>query len=123
MEPDNLAYVVKTLVIDCAAAFKHSNNLALPCVEIICVPNDDIDEVARDARSLGAKFIAVHGETVAESAEPAASMASLGSDHFDGAPPGLITLEESQIAAKKAYSSKCLRVRGIGPQTDTLCVQ
>ena len=82
----DLEYVVKTLVIDCPAAFKHSDILALPCVEIICVPKGDIDEMARDAHLLGAKFIAVHGETVVESAEPAASMASLGSDHFDGSP-------------------------------------
>ena len=84
--PYNLEYAVKMLVIDCASAFKHSDILVLPCVEIICVPNDDIDEVAKDARLLGAKFIAVYSETVAESAELVASMASLGSDHFDGSP-------------------------------------
>ena len=34
----DLEYVVKTLVIDCAAAFKHSDILALPCVEITYAP-------------------------------------------------------------------------------------
>lgn len=51
---------------------------------------------------LGAKVVAVHGETVVEPVEPGTNMASLRSDHVDGlAHPGLITLEEARIAAKK----------------------
>lgn len=51
---------------------------------------------------LGAKVVAVHGETVVEPVEPGTNMASLRSDHVDGlAHPGLITLEEARIAAEK----------------------
>ena len=100
--PGNLEYVVKTLVVDCAAASKRWDILALPGVEITYAPKDDIDEVARDARALGAKVIAVHGETVVEPVEPGTNMASLRSDHVDVlAHPGLITLEEARIAAEK----------------------
>jgi histidinol phosphatase-like PHP family hydrolase len=98
----NVEFVLKTLIIDCAQATKHWDILVLPGVEITHVPKDDIDLVARTAKEMGAKLVAVHGETPVEPVEPGTNEAALHSDYVDVlAHPGLITYEEARLAAEK----------------------
>ena len=98
----NLEYVVKTLVIDCEQATARWDILALPGVEITHVPKDDIDLVARAAKEMGAKLVAVHGETPVEPVEPGTNAAALRSEFVDVlAHPGLITYEEARLAGEK----------------------
>ena len=97
----NVEYVVKTLVVDCEQATKRWDILALPGVEITHVPKEDIDLVARTAKGMGAKLVAVHGETPVEPVEPGTNDAALLSDFVDVlAHPGLITYEEARLAAE-----------------------
>ncbi|MEC9272737.1 MAG: histidinol phosphate phosphatase domain-containing protein [Chloroflexota bacterium] len=97
----NVEYVVKTLVVDCEQATKRWDILALPGVEITHVPKEDIDLVARTAKGMGAKLVAVHGETPVEPVEPGTNDAALRSDFVDVlAHPGLITYEEARLAAE-----------------------
>ena len=98
----NVEYVLKILVIDCEQATKRWDILALPGVEITHVPKHDIDLVARTAKEMGAKLVAVHGETPVEPVEPGTNEAALRSDFVDVlAHPGLITYEEACLAAEK----------------------
>ena len=98
----NVEFVLKTLIIDCAQATKRWDILVLPGVEITHVPKDDIDLVARTAKEMGAKLVAVHGETPVEPVEPGTNEAALRSDYVDVlAHPGLITYEEARWAAEK----------------------
>ena len=98
----NVEYVLKILVIDCEQATKRWDILALPGVEITHVPKHDIDLVARTAKEMGAKLVAVHGETPVEPVEPGTNEAALRSDFVDVlAHPGLITYEEARLAAEK----------------------
>ena len=98
----NVEYVVKTLVVDCEQATKRWDILALPGVEITHVPKEDIDLVARTAKEMGAKLVAVHGETPVEPVEPGTNDAALRSDFVDVlAHPGLITYEEARLAAER----------------------
>ena len=98
----NVEYVLKTLVVDCEQATKHWDILALPGVEITHVPKGDIDLVARTAKEMGAKLVAVHGETPVEPVEPGTNEAALRSDFVDVlAHPGLITYEEARLAAEQ----------------------
>ena len=98
----NVEYVVRTLVIDCEQATKRWDILALPGVEITHVPKDDIDLVAKTAKEIGAKLVAVHGETPVEPVEPGTNEAALRSDFVDVlAHPGLITYEEARLAADR----------------------
>jgi histidinol phosphatase-like PHP family hydrolase len=98
----NVEYVVRTLVIDCEQATKRWDILALPGVEITHVPKDDIDLVAKTAKEIGAKLVAVHGETPVEPVEPGTNEAALRSDFVDVlAHPGLITYEEARMAADR----------------------
>ena len=97
----NLELVVKTLVKDCAQATERWDILALPGVEITHVPKDDIDMVARAAKSLGAKLVTVHGETIVEPVEPGTNGAAVRSGAVDIlAHPGLITYDDARIAAE-----------------------
>ena len=94
--------MLNTLIIDCAQATKRWDILVLPGVEITHVPKDDIDLVARTAKEMGAKLVAVHGETPVEPVEPGTNEAALRSDYVDVlAHPGLITYEEARLAAEK----------------------
>ena len=98
----NLEYVVKTLVIDCELASRRWDILALPGVEITHVPKDDIDLVARTAKEIGAKLVAVHGETPVEPVEPGTNEAAIRSAWVDVlAHPGLITPDEARLAAER----------------------
>ena len=97
----NVEYVVKTLVVDCEQATKRWDILALPGVEITHVPKEDIDLVARTAKGMGAKLVAVQGETPVEPVEPGTNDAALRADFVDVlAHPGLITYEEARLAAE-----------------------
>ncbi|MCH9017599.1 MAG: histidinol phosphate phosphatase domain-containing protein [Chloroflexi bacterium] len=98
----NLEFVLKALIIDCEQATKRWDILALPGVEITHVPKEDIDLVARTAKEMGAKLVAVHGETPVEPVEPGTNEAALRSDFVDVlAHPGLITYDEARLAAEK----------------------
>ena len=98
----NIEYVLKTLMTDCAQATKRWDILVLPGVEITHVPKEDIDLVARTAKELGAKMVAVHGETVVEPVERGTNEAAVRSSSVDIlAHPGLITVEEARLAAEQ----------------------
>ncbi len=72
----------------------------LPGIEITHVPPPLINATAAKARSLGAKIIIVHGETIVEPVAPGTNMAALESDVDILAHPGLITEEEAVLAEK-----------------------
>ena len=97
----NVEFVLKTLVTDCAQATKRWDILVLPGVEITHVPKEDIDLVARTAKEMGAKMVAVHGETPVEPVEEGTNEAALRSGSVDVlAHPGLITQDEARLAAE-----------------------
>ncbi len=76
----------------------------IPGVELSYVHPDNIPDIAREARKLGAKLIVVHGETTAfdEPVYPGTNKVSLGLKGFVDilAHPGLITKEEAALAAQ-----------------------
>lgn len=109
----NLEFVVKTLVKDCQMASKRWDILALPGVEITHVPKEDIADVARDAKALGAKLVIVHGETVVEPVEPGTNAAAVRSEHVDVlAHPGLIDTDVARLAAQRGVFLEVSARRG-----------
>ena len=97
----NLEYVVKTLVTDCGEASKRWAILAIPGVEITHVPREDIDQVAKTAKGLGAKLVTVHGETVVEPVEAGTNEAAVRSSAVDVlAHPGLIAPDDARLASE-----------------------
>lgn len=70
-------------------------------IEITHVPPEQIDELARYAKGLGAEVVVVHGETVTEPVAPGTNAAAAASPYVNIlAHPGLITEEEVRLAAR-----------------------
>ena len=95
----NMEQVIREVARDCALAEKHWGIKALPGIELTHVPAAAIGECAKQAKSLGAKIVVVHGETPVEPVEPGTNRAALMSSYVDIlAHPGFITTEDAQIA-------------------------
>lgn len=73
----------------------------IPGIEITHVPPAHIAMVAEKARSLGARIIIVHGETIVEPVAPGTNRAALEADVDVLAHPGLISEEDVVLAGEK----------------------
>ena len=84
----------------CTLARSYWNILAIPGIELTHLPAQAIAETAKRAKELGAWVVLVHGETVVEPVEKGTNLAALNSPHVNIlSHPGLLTLEEAQLAA------------------------
>jgi len=110
----NIDFIVPRLV---AIAEKLNSVLSIkvvPGIEITHVPPSLIADAAKKARSLGAKVIIVHGETIVEPVAPGTNNAAIEADIDILAHPGLISEEEVlkakengiflEISARKGHS-------------------
>ena len=113
--PGNLEFILSALKKDCAAANLRWDILALPGVEITHCPKEDIDLLATEAKAMGARVVNVHGETIVEPVEPGTNLAAVQSDNVDIlAHPGLVSVEEATIAARKGVFLEVSARRGHG---------
>lgn len=95
-----LERVIHEISEDCAMASSHWDIVAVPGVELTHVPAGAIADAARHAKYLGAKIVVVHGQTLVEPVEAGTNLAAVRSKHVDIlAHPGLLTLEEANLAA------------------------
>ena len=95
-----LSRIILEVAEVCALARSYWNILAIPGIELTHVPPQAISETAKRAKELGACIVVVHGETIIESVEKGTNLAALHSPHVDIlAHPGLLSLEEAQLAA------------------------
>jgi putative hydrolase len=69
--------------------------------ELTHISPDRIADAAREARSLGARLVVCHGETIAEPVAPGTNRAALEADIDILSHPGLITNEEAKMAAER----------------------
>lgn len=70
-------------------------------VELTHVPPKHIAKAVAEARALGAKIISVHGETLVEPVAPGTNRAALEADIDILAHPGLLTVEDAELAARR----------------------
>jgi len=73
----------------------------IPGIELTHVPPSMISSLIKDAKKLGAKIVVVHGESIVEPVAPGTNRAAIEAGADILAHPGLITLEEAKLAAKK----------------------
>jgi len=96
----NLDFIISRLKKDCELAEKYWDINVIPGVELTNVPSKSIDDMARAARELGAKIVAVHGESIVENVEPGTNLEAVKSKYVDFlAHPGILKLEEAKLAA------------------------
>ncbi len=95
-----LSRIIPEVAEVCALARSYWNILAIPGIELTYVPPQAISQTAKRAKELGACIVVVHGETIVESVEEGTNLAALQSPYVDIlAHPGLLSLEEAQLAA------------------------
>ncbi|MDR2460095.1 MAG: histidinol phosphate phosphatase domain-containing protein [Deltaproteobacteria bacterium] len=100
-DSSNLEFCVSALVRAAKDLSKaYPGFTVIPGIELTHVPPSDIPELIAAARSLGAKYVVVHGETPVEPVEPGTNFASISGGCDILAHPGFLTQEEAKIAAK-----------------------
>lgn len=94
-----LERLMAEVAADCALANAHWDIAAIPGVELTHLPPQAIGEAAQRAKELGARLVVVHGETIAEPVASGTNLAALQCPYVDIlAHPGLITLEQAELA-------------------------
>jgi len=101
VDSGNMEEVIGQLTRTCRDIGRHSEMILVPGVELTYLPPAMIRELAGRARDLGASLVIVHGETVAEPVAPGTNQAALSSEIDVLAHPGIMTVEEVQLAAER----------------------
>lgn len=95
-----LERIIKEIADDCALARQHWDIIAIPGVELTHLPPAAICEAAKRAKELGAWLVVVHGESIIEPVEKGTNSAALRCPYVDIlAHPGLLTIDEAELAA------------------------
>lgn len=97
----NIDFIVPRIVKVMKEIQPFTKVVLLPGIEITHVPPKTIPDLAKQARSLGAKIVIVHGETLVEPVQKGTNKEALQSDIDILAHPGLITDEEAAEAAER----------------------
>jgi len=109
VDSSRLEWVIKGLVKAAKDLAPYYKMRLLPGCEITHCPAETIGGLVREARSLGARIVIVHGETLVEPVKPGTNHAAIlaGADVL--AHPGLLTDEDAALAAEKGV---CLEISG-----------
>ncbi|WP_429886608.1 histidinol phosphate phosphatase domain-containing protein, partial [Geoalkalibacter halelectricus] len=103
----NLDFILPR-IIESAAIYGPAWGLqVIPGVELTHIPPAQIAAAARQARSLGARIIVCHGETLVEPVAPGTNAAALAADIDILSHPGLIGEDEVRLAAQRGI---CLEI-------------
>lgn len=97
----NIDLILPRIVKVCSIITEKGKIKALPGIEITHVDPRDISALANEARTLGAKIVIVHGETIVEPVPAGTNLAALKSAIDILAHPGLLTEEEARLAADR----------------------
>ena len=108
----NLDFVLPRLISACTALADAVEITLLPGVELTHVPPALIGDCVKQARSLGAVIVVVHGETLVEPVAPGTNRAALEAGVDILAHPGLISLEEVELAARQGVFLEITTRRG-----------
>jgi putative hydrolase len=100
-DSSNLDWIVPRLVQVCGDLNRWWKIRAIPGIELTHVPPEMIGGLAEKARTLGARLVLVHGETVVEPVPPGTNRKAIESGVDILAHPGLITEEEISLARKQ----------------------
>jgi histidinol phosphatase-like PHP family hydrolase len=99
-DASNLDFIIPRIVAVAKTLNDVKHIKVIPGIELTHVPTSHIPSLADQARSLGAKVVVLHGETIAEPVTLGTNRAGLRSDIDILAHPGLITDEEAAMAAE-----------------------
>ena len=107
VDESNIETVISKIVEVSQKLNKSNGIFVIPGVELTHIPPRNISVLVERARSLGAKLILVHGETLAEPVAPGTNRSALKCDIDILTHPGLITEADALLAAKNGI---CLEI-------------
>ena len=79
----------------------HQSVKVIPGIELTHIPPPLIGSLVEKSRELGAAVVVIHGETIMEPVAPGTNRAALEAGADILAHPGLITIEEVELAAER----------------------
>ncbi len=95
----NIDSILPRLVRACEKLSGNMSLQVIPGAELTHVPPQAIPELARRARSLGARIIVVHGETLVEPVQPGTNRVAVECNEVDIlSHPGLIPADQAELA-------------------------
>ncbi|HET97448.1 MAG TPA: histidinol phosphate phosphatase domain-containing protein [Desulfurivibrio alkaliphilus] len=97
----NLDFIIPRIAAAAAKLNPHSRTRLLAGIELTHVPPELFAELTGRARQLGAEIVVGHGETVMEPVKPGTNRAAILAGVDILAHPGLLCLEDAQLAAQK----------------------
>lgn len=100
-DASNLDFIVPRIVFVSEELNRINKIKTVPGIELTHIPPTQIGALAKKARSLGARIVVVHGETIAEPVIPGTNRAALAAEIDILAHPGLISEEEVLMAADR----------------------
>ncbi len=99
-DASNLDFIIPRIVAVAEALNDVKHIKVLPGIELTHVPPSQIGPLAEQARSLGAKIVVVHGETIAEPVIPGTNRAAVRAGIDILAHPGLVSNKDVIMAAE-----------------------
>ena len=99
-DSSNLDFIIPRVAAACKELTLRWNIKALPGIELTHIPPETVADLTMRARSLGAAIVVVHGETLVEPVHPGTNRAAIEAGVDILAHPGMITVEDSALAAK-----------------------
>ncbi len=100
-DASNLDFIIPRIVAVSEELNRINEIKTVPGIELTHIPPAQIGALVEKARSLGAKIVVVHGETIAEPVIPGTNRAALAAEIDILAHPGLISREEALMAADR----------------------
>ncbi|MDI1472146.1 MAG: histidinol phosphate phosphatase domain-containing protein [Thermodesulfovibrio sp.] len=97
----NIDFIIPRIVKIIKEIQPYTSVVLIPGIELTHVPPKLIPDLAKEARSLGAKIIIVHGETLVEPVKEGTNAMAVQSDIDILAHPGLISEDEVKVAKEK----------------------
>jgi len=97
----NIDFIIPRIVKIIKEIQPYTSVVLIPGIELTHVPPKLIPDLAKEARSLGAKIIIVHGETIVEPVKEGTNAMAVQSDIDILAHPGLISEDEVKVAKEK----------------------
>ncbi|MGD9158603.1 MAG: histidinol phosphate phosphatase domain-containing protein [Desulfobacteraceae bacterium] len=100
-DQSNIDFIIPRIINAAEILNRAQSVTVVPGIEITHVPPVLIPDMVKQARSLGARIVVLHGETVAEPVAPGTNLAGIESGVDILAHPGLLTPDEARLAAEK----------------------
>lgn len=112
MDMSNIDFIIPRIV-EAAIALSDSSPLqVIPGTELTHLPPDLIGGLVEKARSLGAKIVVVHGETIAEPVIAGTNRAGIEARADILSHPGLISIEDAALAQKNGVALEITSRKG-----------